>query len=414
MSFYNLDKLRVGVCIDDGLSGVKKGEFVFYYAEDYNSNWPTNINIITEFAGRVYRDRHLEPSPLNNILDIDLAFKNLSVPHIYVLSKLLERGKSLVKMLEDRRSDRPVNLRSEHFNSPLLINSDFLEKQLKLANDFGGSFPYSNNVWKREIFESYKCTAVYVYAVKSDKDLEPTIYPVTARKADLFSTRRSTAYLNSLYGLRPFGPKAQAMEYLQWKGALENNTVSMNEESKRHFHKYFGKTFDCVISDENALDIIKKEENYMRHFLQNIEYMEVSAKRSILEVKNRIKSYAIYYPEMEITDSIADELIFILIDMYNNRTNHKVIFNPEKGTTTVELGGYFATVKCHGDDKFSFSKGYLAALAKASRHGKMNWLSEIKNHRKVHILPKKEESNTLPWEEIPNMKTYPTLEGDDD
>lgn len=41
--------------------------------------------------------------------------------------------------------------------------------------------------------------------------------------------------------------------------------------------------------------------------------------------------------------------------------------------------------------EFSFSKGYLAALAKASKHGKMNWLSEIKNHRKVHILPKLED-----------------------
>ena len=415
MAFYNPNNLRVGVAIDDEISCIKKGEFVFYQVNDYNSTWPVSIDIITEFMIDHQRARHAEDSYLIHILDIELAFKNLQVIHAYILSKLLERGKALIKMLEDRKRGST--------GSSYSINSITLRDHLKIANEFSGSFPYSSNVWRRDIFSSYKCTAMY--AVQSDKDMETKINP------DILPLAIKKELINSWYGVKPvtavgtadlFSSKSQAAEYLKWRLSadavveLEHNKVSMHEDAE-YLQKYpcMKVQFDYAISDENQLEMIeKKEENYMRSFLKNIEYLEVSAKRSILEATTRRKSYAIYYPEMEITDSIADELIFILIDMYNNGPTHKVIFNPEKGTTTVELSGYPATVKCHGDDKFSFSKGYLAACVKASRHGKMNWLSEIKNHRKVHILPKKEESNTLPWEEIPNMKTYPTLEGDDD
>lgn len=357
MAFYNIHNLRVGVAIDDEISCIKKGEFVFYQCyNDYNSNWPVSVDIITEFMEVHQRDRHLEDSPLIHILDIELAFKNLEVIHIYILSKLLGRGKALIKMLEDRKREHPENLRSGNAACLLPINSDFLRKQLKLANsEFSGPFPYSINVWRRDIFSSYKCTAMYV--VQSDKDMEtklnPNVMPVTVRKADLVVGGRSSinSFLRtSFYGLSPFA--------------------------------------DAVVKLEHN---VEKEENYMKNFLKNIEYLEVSAKRAILEAQTRSKSYAIYYPEMEITDSIADELIFILIDMYNSGPCHKIIFNPENGTTTCDIDGRSTTVKCHGDDEFSLSKGYLAALAKASKCGNRNWLSELKNHRKVHILPKLED-----------------------
>lgn len=391
MAFYNPNNLRVGVAIDDEISCIKKGEFVFYQVNDYNSTWPVSIDIITEFMEDHQRARHAEDSHLIHILDIELALKNLEVIHMYILSKLLGRGKSLVKMLEDRKRGGT--------GSSFSINSITLREHLKIANEFSGSFPYSSNVWRRDIFSSYKCTAMY--AVQSDKDMEtkidPNVLPLAIKKE----------LLNSWYGVKPvtavgtadlFSSKSQAAEYLQWKVAadavveLSNDKVSMHENAKRVLDAYFGKTFNYTISDENTLVMVeKKEENYMKNFLKNIEYLEVSAKRAILEAKTRSKSYAIYYPEMEITDSIADELIFILMDMHTRFTCHKVIFNPEKGTTTCYTDGGYATVKCHGDDEFSLSKGYLAALAKASKHGKMNWLSEIKNHRKVHILPKLED-----------------------
>lgn len=362
MAFYNIHNLRVGVAIDNDINGINKGEFVFYQCcNDYNSKWPVSSDIITAFTEVHQKARHAEDSYLNHILDIDLAVKNLPVNYLNVLNIILTRGKGLVKMLEDRRTNHFDYIRSEHLNDPLPINSEFLKEKLKYTNGFTTPYELTKELAKE--FSLRKCTAIY--SAMSDVDLY---------RSRIFSAR------NSFYGVMPVTLRSK-----------EDLKASIHEDAKRVLNEYFGKTFDYAISAENALEMIeKKEENYMRNFLKNIEYLEVSAKRSILEATNRRKSYAIYYPEMEITDSIADELIFILMDMHSRFTCHKVIFNPEKGTTTCYTDGRHATVKCHGDDEFSFSKGYLAALVKACKHGKMNWLSEIKNHRKVHILPKLE------------------------
>lgn len=92
----------------------------------------------------------------------------------------------------------------------------------------------------------------------------------------------------------------------------------------------------------------------------------------------------IYYPEIKITPKIAEELMVILLDMEKNWTN-KVIFNPEKGTTSIAWRKCTITVKCK-DAEFSFLIGYMMARCK-TLHGcdDYNWFNKIMNHRKTHI-----------------------------
>lgn len=95
--------------------------------------------------------------------------------------------------------------------------------------------------------------------------------------------------------------------------------------------------------------------------------------------------YYIYYPEMEITEDMADTLLTVLL-MAKRDFNHKVIFNPEKGTTTIRNRfGDPITVRCK-DAKFDYILGYNMARSKMCLGSDdYNWFNKIKNHRKTHI-----------------------------
>lgn len=95
--------------------------------------------------------------------------------------------------------------------------------------------------------------------------------------------------------------------------------------------------------------------------------------------------YYIYYPEMEITEEIADTLLAVLLTAKRDFI-HKVVFNPEKGTTTISKGyGDPVTVKCK-DAKFDYILGYNMAKSKMYLGSDdYNWFNKIKNHRKTHI-----------------------------
>ena len=93
----------------------------------------------------------------------------------------------------------------------------------------------------------------------------------------------------------------------------------------------------------------------------------------------------IYYPEMEITEDIADTLLTVLL-MAKREYIKKVVFNPEKGTTTISKSvGDPVTVRCK-DGEFDYILGYEMARSKMYLgHNDYNWFNKIKNHRKTHI-----------------------------
>lgn len=98
-------------------------------------------------------------------------------------------------------------------------------------------------------------------------------------------------------------------------------------------------------------------------------------------------SYYIYYPEMEITNRVAENLITVLLLM-RDASVHKLIFNPNKGTTTIKLRCQSVTVRCNESDdaEFDFVMGFVMANMKREfGSDDYNWFNKIKNHRKTHI-----------------------------
>ncbi|MBO7374352.1 MAG: hypothetical protein J6U09_00895, partial [Lachnospiraceae bacterium] len=95
--------------------------------------------------------------------------------------------------------------------------------------------------------------------------------------------------------------------------------------------------------------------------------------------------YYIYYPEMEITEDIADTLLTVLL-MARREYIRKIVFNPKKGTTTIYKNlGIPVTVRCR-DGEFNYILGYEMARSKMYIGADdYNWFNKIKNHRKTHI-----------------------------
>lgn len=95
--------------------------------------------------------------------------------------------------------------------------------------------------------------------------------------------------------------------------------------------------------------------------------------------------YYIYYPEMEITEDIADTLLTVLL-MARRDFIRKIVFNPEKGTTIIYKNlGVPVTVRCR-DGEFDYILGYEMARSKMYiGSDDYNWFNKIKNHRKTHI-----------------------------
>jgi hypothetical protein len=97
------------------------------------------------------------------------------------------------------------------------------------------------------------------------------------------------------------------------------------------------------------------------------------------------KPYYIYYPEMEITEDMADTLLTVLL-MAKREYIRKVVFNPVKGTTTIYSSHSDpVTVRCK-DGEFDYILGYNMARSKMYfGPDDYNWFNKIKNHRKTHI-----------------------------
>jgi hypothetical protein len=118
-------------------------------------------------------------------------------------------------------------------------------------------------------------------------------------------------------------------------------------------------------------------------FLKRLNGITVTSTYAKLD-HGLINPYYIYYPEMEITEDIADTLLTVLL-MAKRDYIKKVVFNPEKGTTAIYNNWGSVTVRCK-DGEFDYILGYeMARLKMHLGSDDYNWFNKIKNHRKTHI-----------------------------
>lgn len=139
------------------------------------------------------------------------------------------------------------------------------------------------------------------------------------------------------------------------------------------------------IVEKETKTMEKKKMTQTDVFLKDIDSITITSTYSKLDFGCG-KPYYIYYPEMEITEDIADTLLTVLL-MAKRDFIHKVIFNPEKGTTVLyrNYDKRTITVRCR-DGEFDYILGY--EMAKSKMHigaDDYNWFNKIKNHRKTHI-----------------------------
>ena len=120
-------------------------------------------------------------------------------------------------------------------------------------------------------------------------------------------------------------------------------------------------------------------------FLQHINGITITSTYSKLDFGRFGDPYYIYYPETDITEDIADTLLTVLL-MAKRDYIHKIVFNPEKGTTAIHCNhDEPVTVRCR-DGEFDYILGYNMARTKLYLGSNdYNWFNKIKNHRKTHI-----------------------------
>lgn len=139
------------------------------------------------------------------------------------------------------------------------------------------------------------------------------------------------------------------------------------------------------IAEKETKTMEKKAMTETDSFLKSINGITITSTYSKLDFCNFGDPYYIYYPEMDITEDIADTLLTVLL-MAKREYIHKVVFNPEKGTTTIysNCNGP-VTVRCK-DAEFDYILGYNMARTKMwVGSDDYNWFNKIKNHRKTHI-----------------------------
>lgn len=156
---------------------------------------------------------------------------------------------------------------------------------------------------------------------------------------------------------------------------ISNRVLSVNEALKIWENK-----------NKETKTMEKKTMTETDAFLKHINGIMITSKYSKLDFGDFGAPYYIYYPEMEITEDIADTLLTVLI-MAKRDYIKKVVFNPEKGTTAIAKtsDGYTTTVRCK-DGKFDYILGYEMARSKMYfGSNDYNWFNKIKNHRKTHI-----------------------------
>lgn len=165
------------------------------------------------------------------------------------------------------------------------------------------------------------------------------------------------------------------------------------EKAKKVLTNYYTGITYCkndVMATEALIKYMKKpkEEKKMTatdKFLKDLRGITITSTHSKMDACFNTP-YNIYYPEMEITKETAETLFSVLLMMKRDFC-HKVVFNPEKGTTTIQKYPVEdpITVRCK-DAEFDYILGYEMARAK-TYFGKddYNWFNKIMNHRKTHI-----------------------------
>lgn len=140
------------------------------------------------------------------------------------------------------------------------------------------------------------------------------------------------------------------------------------------------------IAEKETKTMEKKKMTETDAFLKHMDGITITSTYSKLDFGNFGDPYYIYYPEIEITENMADTLLTVLL-MAKREYIHKVVFNPEKGTTTItkRFDDDVVTVRCK-DAKFDYILGYEMARTKMYLGSDdYNWFNKIKNHRKTHI-----------------------------
>lgn len=214
-------------------------------------------------------------------------------------------------------------------------------------------------------------------------------------KVDYVRTRPITAF-NDL----TMPDELTGDQYKPWCTAIDN---MIKEELKKSLEQYVMKSAlnSCYgmggfttnpnpfkvakIAEKETKTMEKKKMTQTDLFLKDIDNITITSTYSKLDFGCG-KPYYIYYPEMEITEDIADTLLTVLL-MARKDFIHKVVFNPEKGTTALSKnwGKEMVTVRCK-DGEFDYILGY--EMARSKRYigaDDYNWFNKIKNHRKTHI-----------------------------
>ena len=140
------------------------------------------------------------------------------------------------------------------------------------------------------------------------------------------------------------------------------------------------------IAEKETKTMEKKTMTETDTFLKHINGITITSTYSKLDFGDFGDPYYIYYPEMDITEDMADTLLTVLL-MAKREYIHKVVFNPEKGTTTISCNYYNGpvTVRCK-DAEFDYVLGYnMARLKMYLGSNDYNWFNKIKNHCKTHI-----------------------------
>ena len=118
--------------------------------------------------------------------------------------------------------------------------------------------------------------------------------------------------------------------------------------------------FKVVKIAEKETKTMEKRMTVTDAFLKNLDGITITSTYSKLDFAS---PYYIYYPEMEITEDMADTLLTVLL-MAKKDFIKKIVFNPEKGTTTISgMGGDPVTVRCR-DGEFDYILGYEMARSK--------------------------------------------------
>lgn len=179
--------------------------------------------------------------------------------------------------------------------------------------------------------------------------------------------------LNSCYGMDRGSYTPNGGSYISYGNFTTIPRLSPEE---------IDKIFDSKNKETKTME--KKKMTETDRFLKSLNDITIASTYSKLKI-GFTDPYYIYYPEMEITEDMADTLLTVLL-MAKRDYNHKVVFNPEKGTTTVyRHNAEPITVKCK-DREFDYILGYEMAMSKRYwGSNDYNWFNKIKNHRKTHI-----------------------------